>query len=630
MDKLNISDIIKICIEVIPKPKRFSKLDEQQFHELWKATTLHVRNQVHQRKSIHFAGIGIFNVRVTKPQLRDQVPEYLSFFTPSKTFNKLPDFKYPKKQYDGTIPAEQLNPTGIAVLCSLTRDEVEEGLKDLGVALFRAIKRGSTLILSFDGVGKLSLSSTEAHYKLSPDLASALQVPKPIAGPNCSPPPISLPKINVTDGKLTCLTGSSGSSAGDQSTLTSNNDSGYADENDLMAIDPSEFSGFPSMVNLSGKSIPHTQEAHVFFNDSISLTSTPRTFKNVSTADKRKEDIDKAKLAIESLEETIKRLEKEQVTESTDYLAVMHDEKMKNSHRHPYSGDRLWKNDSCPICRQTRAPELETRTLTVMKEKQEDQLFLKLAKEMDTDFIEATKQKQREKMRIAIENAKYNLSVANEKTSTPNSLSSSLSDKKEGAFLFENAVSNHPFSNDDVKKYIKGLREQITDKQTQRVQEKLAQEYEDRVIRRKFLKEFKTAELEEQLTKMKKRQTQQQDLVDQIRLHKVIDSVVAKQSEVPFENTFASDETEKIKTSRAKAKEVYNEQIQMMNKRKENEAKLNEMEKANSIERLILSRKQFEEDVRRIRLEKIQKRKNLESYWNKQVTLKKETVTTDN
>lgn len=629
MDKLNISDIIKICIEVIPKPKRFSKLDEKQFTELWKATSTHVRNQLHQRRSIHFAGIGIFNLRVTKPTLRDQVPEYASFFTPSKTFNKLPDFKHPKKQYDGTIPAEQLNPSAIAALCSLTRDDVEEGLKDLGVALFRAIKRGSTLILNFDGVGKLSLSSLEALYKPSPELASALQLPKPVAGPNCSPPPVSLPKLANTDGKSPCLTGSSATSASDDSTLTNNSNTAFEDENDIMAIDPSEFSGFPSMFNLDGKSYPQTQEAHVLFNDSMSLSSSNRTFKPVATADKRKEEIDKAKLAIESLEETIKRLEKEQATDSTDYLAVMHDEKMQSSHRHPYSGDRLWSNATCPICRHKRAPELETRTLTVLKEKQEDQLFLKLAKELDKDFIESTKEKQREKMRIAIENAKYNQSVA-ENTTLSSSSSSSADGKKEGAYLFENATSNHPFDQKDVHKYIKSLREQITDKEKQRVQEKLAREYEDRVFRRKFLKEFKTAELEAQLTKMKKRQAQQQDLVNQIRLNKEIGAAVAKESEVPIENTFATDEAEKVNASRAKAKEIYNEQIQMMMKRKENEAKLNEIEKTNSIERLILARKQFEDDVRRIRSEKIQKRKELESFWNQQVHVKKESIASDN
>lgn len=57
-------------------------------------------------------------------------------------------------------------------------------------------------------------------------------------------------------------------------------------------------------------------------------------------------------------------------------------------HTHPYSGDRLWNDEKCPICRIKAQPVVfESKELKVAKEKYHDKMLLTLSLDLDRELI---------------------------------------------------------------------------------------------------------------------------------------------------------------------------------------------------------------------------------------------------
>lgn len=57
------------------------------------------------------------------------------------------------------------------------------------------------------------------------------------------------------------------------------------------------------------------------------------------------------------------------------------------THTHLHSGDRLWTNKHCPICRSQAVRILPPEELGAAKEKERDRLLLHLSLDLDKDFI---------------------------------------------------------------------------------------------------------------------------------------------------------------------------------------------------------------------------------------------------
>ena len=61
-------------------------------------------------------------------------------------------------------------------------------------------------------------------------------------------------------------------------------------------------------------------------------------------------------------------------------------------HTHSYSGDRLWSDLKCPICRiKTQPVVFESKEQMTQREKEEDKMILKVSLEMDRELLKKTR-----------------------------------------------------------------------------------------------------------------------------------------------------------------------------------------------------------------------------------------------
>lgn len=98
---------------------------------------------------------------------------------------------------------------------------------------------------------------------------------------------------------------------------------------------------------------------------------------------------------------------------------------------------------------------------------------------------------------------------------------------------------------------------------------------------------LKTTEIEEHIEKLKKRQQQQQELQEQInsRCSNNVPTSVA-------DNPFARSENLMILYQREKAKQLYQEQLEIIKRKREYEVRVADMERKHSLERLAASRRE--------------------------------------
>jgi hypothetical protein len=90
--------------------------------------------------------------------------------------------------------------------------------------------------------------------------------------------------------------------------------------------------------------------------------------------------------------------------------------------------------------------------------------------------------------------------------------------------------------------------------------------------------------------KLKKWKEQREALSEQIRLKTQLDDDSSK--EKLMENPHARSESLMVLYKREKAKQLYEEQIQILKKKREFESKVAEIDRQHSIERLVAARKE--------------------------------------
>ncbi|KAI8853531.1 hypothetical protein BC829DRAFT_439936 [Chytridium lagenaria] len=253
-------------------------------------------------------------------------------------------------------------------------------------------------------------------------------------------------------------------------------------------------------------------------------------------------------------------------------------------HTHPHSGDRLWSDIKCPICKQRTMPVIEVKDQLVKKEKDQDRLLLSLSLEVDREYLRKTKAIDEMKVKAAISTAQYNHSKA---------LELEIQRKRNGANLpMGNLFENRAPPPDRVrmaKDLAKDLHDQMTIKQSKRTREKVHKEVEDKELNEKFLREFKEAEIHGHLEKLKRRHQQQEVLAEQIRAQ----ALRAEKIQEPMtENPFARSESLMFLYQKEKAKQLYQEQMAIIKQKREYESRIADIDRQHSLERLALSRKE--------------------------------------
>ena len=101
---------------------------------------------------------------------------------------------------------------------------------------------------------------------------------------------------------------------------------------------------------------------------------------------------------------------------------------------------------------------------------------------------------------------------------------------------------------------------------------------------------MKKSEIDQNLKKLVKWRDQREALSEQIKARKEREEI---KPESPCENPHARSESLMVLYKKEKAKQLYMEQIELMKQKKEYEARISELDRQNSLERVINTRKRY-------------------------------------
>ncbi|KAJ3052742.1 hypothetical protein HK097_005773 [Rhizophlyctis rosea] len=235
-------------------------------------------------------------------------------------------------------------------------------------------------------------------------------------------------------------------------------------------------------------------------------------------------------------------------------------------------------------------PVIQLREQCARKEKEEDRLLLHLSLEMDRDFVRKAKEMEHMRMRNAGTTAQYNHEKALEKEARE------ANKRKEALHVpMGNIFANRDSGPDRVlqgRQLSDGLQEQISAKQIRQTTERLEKEREDRVLRERLAREVKESTLQVHMQKLHKQHLQQTALAEQIQTLRPPPAPSPPPLPSSAENPFARSESLMFLYQKEKAKQLYQEQMAIIRQKREYEARVREMERKHSLERLALSRRE--------------------------------------
>ncbi|KAH6561391.1 hypothetical protein BASA62_009827 [Batrachochytrium salamandrivorans] len=646
MDRLDIEDVIKVVCETIPKANRFSELSHLELCDLWKGLSRYLTDQLLLKKSTNIPGIGSFFIRKSA-----DCPENSVHFFPSRSWDRIPGFQIDRCDKQESGMAEMMNMSLLAQITGFQRDMVEAGLKDIVHAVFRILKRGSVAILIFGSLGRLILQSPSIKFRFSSNFFKIFNDGKPEGCPVfCSPSPQPQSVANscsiahqkaVAGGKQTekwakTVGQTSGVSSYDglqitaqpicQSNASAVSSGSSANAPDLESADisrpPFQESGrqdvigkivdpivLSSSLALNENSGSHLVDSHKLepleVEDSFVDSSRPPVIDGDSRTSNRilttMEELDEATRKLSKLEELIDK------TFSAEARNVA-------THTHHHSGNRLWTDQKCPICRANRAPYVDSRDIEKRIEQEHDRNLLHLSLDLDKDFINTKKvENESAKLRNNISTAHYNYLKALEKQK--------LLSKKEPLSmrsLFETrAVNRDPALTQQALAF--DLKQQIEFKNARALEHLEQKKAEYRLENELSDKELKAAALQAHWNKTQRYKAQKNALYEQIQLNQ---QSMGAPKEAPLDNPFSRSESLMALYQKEKVKQLYQEQLAIVRQRRDYARRISEIEKHHSLSRLTLSRKELENDLRLIKHGKTNARKGLESFWADQILWK--------
>ncbi|KAH6565165.1 hypothetical protein BASA60_010042 [Batrachochytrium salamandrivorans] len=557
MDRLDIEDVIKVVCETIPKANRFSELSHLELCDLWKGLSRYLTDQLLLKKSTNIPGIGSFFIRKSA-----DCPENSVHFFPSRSWDRIPGFQIDRCDKQESGMAEMMNMSLLAQITGFQRDMVEAGLKDIVHAVFRILKRGSVAILIFGSLG--TTYTPKPKYQIS-----IFNDGKPEGCPVfCSPSP--QPQSVANSCSIAHQKAVAGGKQTEKWAKTVGQTSGVSSYDGLqITAQPICQSNASAVSSGSSANAPDLESADINSHklepleveDSFVDSSRPPVIDGDSRTSNRilttMEELDEATRKLSKLEELIDK------TFSAEARNVA-------THTHHHSGNRLWTDQKCPICRANRAPY----------------------------------ENESAKLRNNISTAHYNYLKALEKQK--------LLSKKEPLSmrsLFETrAVNRDPALTQQALAF--DLKQQNTSSR-KKAEYRLENELSD--------KELKAAALQAHWNKTQRYKAQKNALYEQIQLNQ---QSMGAPKEAPLDNPFSRSESLMALYQKEKVKQLYQEQLAIVRQRRDYARRISEIEKHHSLSRLTLSRKELENDLRLIKHGKTNARKGLESFWADQILWK--------
>ncbi|KAJ3021000.1 UNVERIFIED_CONTAM: Coiled-coil domain-containing protein 81, partial [Siphonaria sp. JEL0065] len=365
MNKLGASDLLSYVCENIPKSKRFSTLSQLELASVWRDTTAYICQQVTNKKSVNFPGVGAFYMKKVKSVsvTGDTADTSVPCFVPAKSWEKVPGYKVPTSNVTGSNSAEPMNFAAVAGLSGFSRDDVEPGLRDIVHALFLVLKRGSNISLLFADMGRLVFQNREIKFCFTADFLELIATGLYRA-----------PEIKEKQKPTTA----------------------------------------PAAVS----STSNSKEAHEYIPEEISGDNVTRTTASEEPQQSQQQD---AKAFTTNQQGSqpqqpaaAPKDPKQEELEEIERLAILLTTR-GDTHTHPHADNRLWSDAKCPICRQKSQVVVDVKDKLTEREKTQDKMLLLLSLEVDREYLKQTREVELKKVKAAIGTAIYNHAEALEK-----------------------------------------------------------------------------------------------------------------------------------------------------------------------------------------------------------------------
>lgn len=587
--KLDIAQLGAYLQTQVPRNRRFSRQSAAELQEVWELLHAYLEERLLHGKSVHVPGLGFFTILKNKREPQFSTPQFVA----AAAWDAIPGLKLNRSISKVTDAAEPINYSAISQGTKYTRDVVEAVLKDLVHGMQVNLKLKEELALTCGRLGRLTLTQTQVQFKFQPAFVVAFQEryqPAQEAVTAGSPVPLDaaapVPEAGVPGPVLAVAAAATAATATTLPVVGLSAPSTAAPSIAKYAILPTI-------------SVDHTAALDESGAAAIAALFSPTT----------------------RLNEMETAYDQEQKERAIQFLTTRNQE----HHVHVSSGNRMWSNTGCSICRAQRLPSLGTRVQVAQKErdKYQDRLLLYLNIEQERQKLAAEQAEEEAKAELARKDAETNYHLALERSEQQR-----LDQVKEpmgNLFALRRA---QPDRAAEGKLLGDSLMRQIHDRQQQERALHTLEAQENHLLSLNFAFDKQLTKAEEFVESSSRKQQQ----LDALKLQ-FQEKEEAKQAEAldkaqePIlykENPFARSEKLLEMYQKQKAKQLYQEQLAIVEQKKEYERKILALEKGLAQERLAFTKKSLEKELTIGRNAAYTGRKSLELYWTEQMKLRKQ------
>jgi len=461
----NVITEVTNLFPLFPRLRRFTNLSNKEYQAIWNTLAAYIEDQLLIEKSPEVPGLGIFyTIQSWNDRQKILVPQ---FFPSPKTFSKHPGYKNYKTLSEAKCRnRSSLNYTILSQMCKINREEFEMGLKDIQLFILHAINKKLELSLIIGKIGRLKIFPEYIKMKYSVSILNKLKEAL-----------IESKEINECDDEninknYNEKEAESGNDGKKQETTTensvqnnsnkdsnetvesggtknkSNSDKQYNNESELdntiekltemLKQEEEEFLPFDvlnrkdfynltesekskAIIELFQKYDDYKVQQNNFLKGPIPFHGTDNIFKPLIKKSHPyfliKNNLKKLNnqnnifpnLSPNRLDPDVKK-EDEFIKRAYELI------KPTTPHTHPYCGNRTWKSfNSCPICRQNKSVEINTKENDEKMEKALDLYYMQKAEKEKEEEERYQRQIDLIRYKQAKEIAEFNKQIGEQK-----------------------------------------------------------------------------------------------------------------------------------------------------------------------------------------------------------------------
>jgi hypothetical protein len=468
----NVITEVTNLFPLFPKLRRFTNLSNKEYQAIWNTLAAYIEDQLLIEKSPEVPGLGIFyTIRSWSDRQKILVPQ---FFPSPKTFSKHPGYKNYKTLSEVKCRnRSNLNYSILSQMCKINREEFEMGLKDIQLFILHAINKKLELSLIIGKLGRLKIFPEYIKMKYSVSILNKLKDAL-----------IEYKEINESDDeninkKYDEKETKNGDDGKKQEEITDNSlqNSNNKDSNETVENGETKNKSISDKQNNNESELDNTiekltemlkqEEEEEFLpfdvlnrKDFYNLTESEKSkaiielFQKYEDYKVQQNNFLKGPIPFHGTDNIFKPLIKKShpyfliknklkklnnqnnifpnlTSNRLDPDAKKEDEFIKKAyelikpttpHTHPYCGNRTWKSfNSCPICRQNKSVEINTRENDEKMEKALDLYYMQKAKKEKEDEERYQREIDFIRYKQAKEIAEFNKQIGEQKKTSKKS-----------------------------------------------------------------------------------------------------------------------------------------------------------------------------------------------------------------